>query len=135
MLMKAEHMKKLAPLLLILVVLSLVVACSGTSGPTSPAADTVHTVGALFSPTTITIKKGTTITFVDDADNGALHILVIGQNAQQINEQGAPDFGGASGTRIDIGDTWTTPPWPTAGTFHVACTVHPAMNLTVTVTN
>jgi len=54
---------------------------------------------------------------------------------QQINEQGAPDFGGASGTRIDIGDTWTTPFWTTAGTFYIACAVHSAMNLTVTVTD
>lgn len=133
---KAEFMKKLACVLLALVVLTLVVACGGSpSGPASPAANTVHTVGAQFSPTTITIKKGATITFVDDADNGALHILVIGQNAQQVNERGAPDLGGASGTRIDVGDTWTTPPWTIAGTFHVACTVHPAMNLTVIVTN
>ena len=127
-------MKKLLFVLMLLMLLSLVVACGGTSNPASPAANTVHTVGALFSPTTITIKKGTTITFVDDADNGALHILVIGQNAQQETEQGAPDFGGVSGTRIDVGDTWTTPPWNITGTFHVACTVHPAMNLTVTVT-
>lgn len=134
MLVKAQYMKSVAFALLMLVVLALVVACGGSAGSTSPAANTVHTVGALFSPTTITIKKGTTLTFVDDADDGALHILVIGQNAQQASEPGAPDFGGTSGTRIDVGGTWTTPPWTTAGTFHVACTVHPAMNLTVTVT-
>ncbi len=131
---KAESMKKLAPVLLVLVVFSLVVACGSPSGPASPTVNTVDTVGASFSPTTISIKKGSTITFVDDADNGALHILVIGQNAQQVNEPGAPDLGGASGIRIDIGNTWTTPPWTIAGTFHVACTVHPAMNLTVIVT-
>jgi plastocyanin len=127
-------MKTLACILMLMIVLSLVAACGGTSTPADLSANRVHTVGAFFSPTAITIKKGTTITFIDDANNGALHILVIGQYAQQATEQGAPDFGGYSGTRIDTGDTWTTPPWNIAGTFHVTCTVHPSMNLTVTVT-
>jgi plastocyanin len=128
-------MKKFAFLIVIsIMVFSLLAACGGTSTPANLSANRVDTVGAAFSPTVITIKKGATITFIDDANNGALHILVIGQNAQQETETGAPDFGGLAGVRIDVGDTWTTPPWNTVGTYHVACTVHPAMNLTVIVT-
>ena len=35
--------------------------------------------------------------------------------------------------RAEVGDTWTTPPWTTPGTFWVTCTLHPRMNLEVVV--
>ena len=127
-------MKKSALFILLAVILTCVIACGGTSssvGSNNP--NTVKLEGQSFATSSITISKGSTIAFLDDPTNGALHILVIGQNGQQVSEQGAPDFGGLSGERMDIGDTWTTPPWNTAGTYHVACTVHPMMNLTVTV--
>ncbi|MHB8597085.1 MAG: cupredoxin domain-containing protein [Ktedonobacteraceae bacterium] len=127
-------MKKFALFIMLAVILTFVIACGGTSssvGSNNP--NTVRLEGQSFATSSITISKGSTITFLDDPNNGALHILVIGQNGQQVSEQGAPDFGGVAGQRVDIGDTWTTPPWNTTGTYHVACTVHPLMNLTVTV--
>jgi plastocyanin len=127
-------MKKFTLFITLAMVLTLVIACSGTSTTaTSNNPNTVKLEGGTFATSSIAISKGSTITFLDDSNNGALHILVIGQNGQQESEQGAPDFGGLSGLRIDVGNTLTTPPWNTAGTYHVACTVHPAMNLTVTV--
>jgi len=59
--------------------------------------------------------------------------LVVGDRGATRSEPGAPSFGGASGHRSERGDVWTTPAWTSPGTFHVTCTVHPAMNLTVTV--
>ena len=127
-------MKKFALFMTFTVVFTLVIACSGTSNNvTGNNPNTVKLVAGTFATSSISISKGSTITFLDDPNNGALHILVIGQNGQQESEQGAPDFGGLSGERIDVGNTWTTPPWNTTGTYHVACTVHPLMNLTVTV--
>ncbi len=128
-------MKKLIFISIVAFVLTLLVACSSTSNTTSNNPNTVKTEGGAFDVSSITIKKGSTITFVDDPNNGALHILIIGQNAQQEAERGSPDFRGSSGVRIDVGDSWTSPPWNTAGTYHVACSVHPAMNLTVIVSN
>lgn len=128
-------MKKLAIIALIAIIITLLVACADTSNTTSNNPNTVRTEGGSFSTSSITIKKGSTITFVDDANNGSLHILVIGQFAQQESENGSPDFGGAAGIRIDVGDSWTTPPWNTAGTYYVTCTIHPAMNLKVIVTS
>jgi hypothetical protein len=64
---------------------------------------------------------------------GALHILAIGQRGASRSEAGAPSFGGSSGHRSERGEVWTTPAWTAAGTFHVTCTVHPGMNMTVTV--
>ncbi|MDQ6643014.1 MAG: hypothetical protein M3Y76_01015 [Chloroflexota bacterium] len=44
-----------------------------------------------------------------DANNGALHILVVGQTGQQDSEKGAADLGGTAGQRVDVGTSWTTP--------------------------
>ena len=44
-----------------------------------------------------------------------------------------PSFGGTAGHRSEVGDHWRTAPWTTPGTYRVTCTLHPAMNLTVTV--
>ena len=128
-------MKKLALVMMFAMALTWLISCDSTSttvGSNSP--NTVKMEGGTFSTSSISIAKGSTITFLDDPNNGALHILVIGQNGQQESEQNAVDFGGAAGERIDIGNSWTTPPWNTAGTYHITCTVHPLMNLTVTVT-
>jgi len=127
-------MNKFALFIILAMILTLLIACGGTStNVTSNNPNTVKLEGQSFATSSITISKGSTITFLDDPNNGALHILVIGQNGQSESEQGTPDFGGLAGLRIDVGNMWTTPPWNTAGTYHVACTVHPAMNLTVTV--
>jgi plastocyanin len=127
-------MKKLNVVILFAIILTLLIACGGTTTSTSSNnPNMVMLVGTNFGTSSISISKGSTITFVEDSNNGALHILVIGQNGQQYSENGAPDFGGSAGQRVDVGTSWTTPPWNTAGTYHVTCTVHPLMNLTVTV--
>jgi plastocyanin len=126
--------KKFVVIILFAMILTLIIACGGTSTSTSSNnSNTVKLVGTNFGVSSISISKGSTITFVEDPNNGALHILVVGQNGQQYSENGAPDLGGSAGQRIDVGDSWTTPSWNTAGTYHVTCTVHPLMNLTVIV--
>lgn len=128
-------MKKGFFLLACCAVLTLVVACGGTSGPQVNNPNTVKLLAASFAVPSITIKKGSTITFVDDAGDGSLHILTVGKLGIQESEAGAPDFGGFAGIRIDIGDSWTSPPWNVAGTFHLTCTAHPAtMDMMVIVT-
>src|ERR1039457_7600331 len=111
-------MKKLTLIITLAMILTLAVACSGISDTvTSNNPNTVKMEGATFSISSISISKGSTITLLDDPNNGALHILVVGQNGQQESEQGATDFGGLAGERVDIGSTWKTPPWNTAGTY------------------
>jgi plastocyanin len=86
-----------------------------------------------FVQTTVTIKKGSSIMLVDDV--AVIHIVQNGSwdsknNAHPAKEAGAPSvqvqFQGANDSH-DIG------PFNTAGTFHLYCSVHPGMNLTVTV--
>ena len=127
-------------ILFVLAITSVLLAACGNSGNSNAGSqdtkpNTVRTVGSTFAVSSITIKKGSTITFVDDASNPALHILVVGQNGQNQAESGTPNFGGLAGETIRGGDSWTTAPWNIAGTYHVTCTVHLKMNLTVIVTN
>ena len=131
-------MKRVALLLLFAVAISVLTACgdSTTTGNTNNNGSNTITMGASnFSPTSITISKGSTITFNNSQDSGTIHILVVGSNGTAESEAGAPDFGGTNGTTVEAGKSFTTGAWNTAGTFHVTCTVHPTtMNLTITVT-
>lgn len=132
-------MKKFALVVALSVLSALLLAgCGSTTGGgnTSAPCDATHVTlqANTYCETSITIPKGSTITFTDDKNLGTEHILIIGQNGTPDNEAGAPDFG-SSGRTFQPGDSWTTPPWNTAGTFHVTCTIHPTtMNLTITVT-
>ncbi len=102
------------------------------SGGSGSGSNTVTMSGVQFDMTSITISKGSTITF-STASGGAAHNLVVGMSGQPATEQGAPDFG-SGGMTVAPGKTWTTPAWNTAGTFHVTCTFHPTtMTMTVTV--
>jgi len=124
---------------LLMVTLSLLVACGG-SNPTSTAGNTpaaqsnvVHMSGVKFDIASITIPKGSTLVFTTE-QGGAPHNLVNGTDGLSHPETGVPDFG-SGGHTVAAGDSWTSPPWNTAGTFHVTCTYHPTtMTLTVTVT-
>lgn len=79
------------------------------------------------------IAVGDRITFANSSSR-ALHVLVVGKDAQPKSQEGAPGFGGASGHRAEVGDLWTTPAWNVPGTYWVTCTLHPSMNLKVVVT-
>ena len=127
-------MKKLTFLTIFaLLALSVLAACGG-SGSTGSSAPTTVTMGAVqFNSTTVTITKGSTINFTTE-QGGTAHNLVNGTDGKTRTESGAPDFG-AGGQNVGPGKTWASPPWNTAGTFHVTCTYHPTtMTMTVVVT-
>ena len=111
-------------------------ACGGSTTSNSGSNANTITLGAsTFSSTSISITKGSTITFTDDQSNGAEHILVNGTNGTFQSETGAADLGGSSGHTLQPGDSFTTAAWNTPGTYHITCTIHPTtMNLTITVT-
>ena len=115
-------------------------ANSGSSKPTSTsgggsggcAGTTVHMSASNFVQTCANIPKGSKITLVDDVQ--VLHIISNGMwdssgNQVTTKEPGAPTVSGVniSGGQTDIG------PFNTAGTFHIYCSVHLNMNLTVNV--
>ena len=131
-------MKKLTffTVLLLALTFSLLAGCGGpspSSNPPGASANTVTMSGVQFDSTSITVTKGSTITFTT-ATGGAAHNLVVGMNGQPGTEQGSPTFP-SGGMTVAAGASWTTPPWNTAGTYHVTCTFHPtSMTMTVTVT-
>ena len=99
---------------------------SATSGE-----PTVHMGVNSFLQSSVTVSKGSKLLLVD---NGSfLHILANGswQNGtpKPANEAGAPVVNNVqvTGGSIEVG------PFNTAGTYHIYCTVHPGMELTVIV--
>lgn len=121
----------------------LLAACSSQGTPTqgTPANSgggngncangTIHTLATTFQEACVNVAKGSSLQVVPTVQS--LHILTNGSwvNGNQVpmKETGAPTINNVqltSGT-ISIG------PFTTAGTFHIFCTVHPNMNLTVIV--
>jgi plastocyanin len=84
-----------------------------------------------FVQSSITISKGATLQLIDDGQY--THILANGSwvngVAKPAKEPGAPTVNNLqiNGNNAQIG------PFNTAGTFHIYCSIHPGMNLTITV--
>jgi plastocyanin len=122
----------------------LLAACAGqgtTTGSTTTtnggdnngtcANGTVHTLATTFQESCVHVAKGSSLQVI--AVVNSLHILDNGSwvNGQQVpmTEAGAPTV---SNVQVTSG-TVSIGPFTTAGTYHIYCTVHPNMNLTVIV--
>lgn len=148
--MAKKHLRTLALLLTVFALGSLLlVACarpgtassnnnssasssSSSSAASCPSGTTVKTSTSDFEQSCITLSKGATLKVVQDQTS--YHVLDYGQwngttAAPQAQPAGAPAMKGLtlSGASVSIG------PWNTAGTYHIYCTVHQKMNLTVIV--
>ena len=92
---------------------------------------TVHTLLATFQESCVNVAKGSNLQVVPSVTS--FHILTNGSwvNGNQVpmKESGAPTVNNVQVTSstVSIG------PFTTAGTYHIFCTVHPNMNLTVIV--
>lgn len=127
-------MKKIFLIFIVSGLLSIwLVACGGISGSTSVGNYTVHMTMTAFAQESITIPKGSTLTLINDSS--APHILANGSwmngNAQAMHEQGMPAM--MANMQVMGNDSQMIGPFPTPGTYHFYCTVHPGMNLTVVV--
>lgn len=91
----------------------------------------VHMGVSNFAQSSVTIPKGSKLLLIDDGS--FLHILNNGQwkndTPHPATEVGAPSVQNVqvNGNTVEIG------PFNTAGTFHIYCTIHPGMNLTIIV--
>jgi plastocyanin len=116
---------------------ALLVSLLVQATPVTGAAATVNGVAAVhmgisnFDQTSVTISKGSRLMLIDDGSY--LHILSNGtwvnNTPRPATEAGAPTVGNlqVNGNSIEIG------PFNTAGTYHIYCTIHPGMNLTIIV--
>ncbi len=81
--------------------------------------DTVSLAGGAFSPATLTVAAGTTVTFTDTTG----HTVTEGSNGTPVDDPIVDEAGGA-----DVEVTFDEP-----GTYNITCKIHPGMNMTVTV--
>ena len=76
----------------------------------------------------ITIHRGDRLSFQNDSR--WVHIIGPGTHGLLA----APGHGAMAPLKmLEENDVYTTPPWKTAGTFLLTCTVHPEMNARVVV--
>jgi plastocyanin len=135
-------MKKLLTLLVTLGLVSLFVAACGSSTPagassggssgSSGSVTNVHMGTQSFLQSSVTIKQGSSLKLINDASD--MHIISLGQwvngSPKPETEPGAPQvhnlqFSGYASHVIG--------PWNTPGTYHLYCTIHQNMQLTVIV--
>lgn len=126
----------LAGLLLGLTLFAALTACGGPAssnagnGPT--ASNEVHMEGDNFKQASVTLQKGQSLVLVNDS--GVPHYIANGTwkggSPAAQKEAGAPTV---DNVQISGNATQSIGPFNTAGTFHLYCTIHSGMNLTVVV--
>jgi len=125
--------RKLMVVLALGSVISLLLVACGTAGSaSSTAGNAVHLNDTKFDQASITIKKGESLTLIDDTLTP--HIIANGtwknSTAHPASEPGAPQV---KDVQINGNSSQTIGPFTTAGTFKLYCTIHSGMNLTVVV--
>lgn len=99
------------------------------STPKPAPANTVGMHFMDFSKDVVTLHRGEWLTLVNDSRN--IHAVGPGQNGQIVSPvRGEPMTGFHL---MQTNAVYRTGPWLTVGTFHVTCSVHRMMNLTVVV--
>jgi plastocyanin len=121
--------KKRLTLLLTGSIVSLVLLACGSMSGSGGQANEVH---MSLLQTSITIKKGESVTLIND--HFTPHIIANGTwesgTAKPAREPGAPVV---NDLRIESRRSGSIGPFTTAGTFQFYCTLHANMNLTVIV--
>jgi plastocyanin len=65
----------------------------------------------------------------------AFAVIGPGEDGRITSEPGAPSLGTRGAFLSESGQTYTTAAWNTPGTYHVTCSLHPEMTVTVMVTS
>jgi plastocyanin len=112
----------------------------GTSAntPTGPA-NTIGMGTNTFDQKSITVKANTPVHFTDNTGGGGTHIVCVAAGSSYSTNcetassaPNAPKELLAPGMNFSPGDSKDIT-FTTAGTYNVVCTVHPGMQITVTV--
>ena len=125
----------LAGIVVGMIVVALIVAANPQAGSATTdtgGEPTVHIGGAHFIQDIVLVPKGSRLRIVNDGS--VEHILQNGRwsangTAQTVAEPGAPAVHNVDikGGDVEIG------PFTTTGVFHIYCTLHTGMNLTIVV--
>jgi plastocyanin len=125
--MKTRIMGTLA--ILVLLPLLALAAC----GQGAPAPNEVSMVAADFSTTSLTITAGQVVHFTDPAGVGGTHIVCLGNEGECDTSAQGPQALEGGGFTINAGDPPKDVTFAAPGTYKITCSIHPSMNLTVTV--
>ena len=120
---------RLATLAAVLAIFALILAACGGSTESSAAdnggdggtstGETVSMANTTFTPSTLTVPAGTTVTFTDTAG----HTVTEGTDGVAVDDPIVDEDGGS-----DVPVTFDEP-----GTYNITCKIHPSMNMTITV--
>ena len=103
-----------------------------TSTPGGPLGGTVTLGASSFQQTSISLSAGHALRLVDPAATGGTHMLCLGKDGQCEASPQGPDALHGPGLRIAPGETKEIT-FPSPGQYQVTCTIHPSMNLTISV--
>ena len=111
-------------------VAALAAGCYGTSGGAAasggaPASGQVVAQGYAFQPSTVSVPVGGSLTFINRDAVG--HTITEGTNGQKAD---GAHFDEALANTPDAKVVVT---FPSAGTVHITCRIHPSMTLSVSV--
>jgi len=124
------HRSRFLPMLGVLAMLILVLAACSSATESSDAGgggddgggdtgETVSMANTTFTPSTLTIPAGTTVTFTDTSG----HTVTEGTDGTPVDDPIVDEEGGS-----DVSVTFDE-----AGTYNITCKIHPSMNMTITV--
>lgn len=117
----------IAPIAVLLALPLVLAGCGGTH-----PSNEVDMGVAAFQQSSVSIKAGQAVHFVDPASGGT-HVICVGQGLKCVPQSGAPaELNTADGITFQTGDNRDIV-FPTAGTYNVICTIHPGMEITITV--
>jgi plastocyanin len=106
-------------------------SASGVSA-TQKGTQTVHLTPARFAPDIIALHKGDTLTIVDDAP--VPHTITNGAWTADNKPVPGVEPGAPIIRNVEVNNTTATVgPFTTPGTYHIYCTIHPGMSLTILV--
>jgi plastocyanin len=121
-------MSNTCALLILLPLLALAACGQPTTGPNE-----VSMVAADFSTSSITVKVGQAVHFTDPAGTGGTHTICLGTDGTCDKGAKGPQALQSPGFTINAGDAAKDVTFDTPGTYKITCSIHPSMNLTVTV--
>jgi plastocyanin len=107
---------------------------STTGGGGGCSNGTVDMTDINFAIHTCTIKAGSKLTLTDPTAGGGIHFICFGTNQKcAANADGPTELNSTgNGVQFNPGDSKSYT-FAKAGTYQITCTVHPAMDLTLTV--
>jgi plastocyanin len=103
-----------------------------SAGAAKAGTKTVHLAPTSFAPDIIALHKGDTLRIVDDAP--VPHTITNGRWSSDNKPVPGVEPGAPIIKNVDLNNnTATVGPFPTPGTYHIYCTLHPGMSLTIIV--